>query len=204
MTKNEQTKIINNLYRLKSYGYNYHTNIATNNSNIKNQDIPISELEHCNLCSASKLCDTKIVHSGNSDSNLIVVSILENKKQEEKELLKKMIEKVLFLNFESIYMLNIVKCAIDKKDIKEEYIHQCIPFIKEQLTSLNKDAKLVFLGESYQYLNPKVTKVTYNQLCEYEGHKSLVLPELDYILKNPSSKNDIFEGLKRLKIFLEK
>jgi uracil-DNA glycosylase len=204
MTKEEQTNIINNLYRLKSYGYLY-SNYSHNYDNFGHIDqIPLEDLEHCNLCGASKLCDSKVIEYGNSNSKLVIISLLNITNENEKNLLKNMIEKVLLVKFDSIYMLNIVKCPIDNKDLKDEYIYQCIPFIKNQIIKMSKDIKILFIGDSFKYLNHDDCKIVFNQICEYQGFKSLLIPPLEYILKNPSTKGEIFEALKRFEILLEK
>lgn len=205
MTKNEQTKLLQYLYQLKSFGYKYH-DLIQNKSIVSDENIfDVNMIEHCLLCDASKHTKNKVVDYGDSNSQLVVLTPIAIYEENEKLLLKNIIEKVLFLNFESIYMLNIVKCAILKKDFNNTYMKKCAPYTITQLQKLENVKVILSFGNCYEYLMGQtidMEKLLY-KVVDYGDKKLLLLPSLDFIIKNPSVKKSIFESLQRIQIFLE-
>ena len=204
MNQLKKQKILHYLYRLKSFGYKYQKTI--NFSQFSNNEVDgktLDMLEHCKLCAACNLTDKKNIDYGDTESKLILISTLVIKEPQELDLMKKMINNVLFLNFESIYMLNIVKCDLSKKDVTNEFINECLPYINKQMKSCNSNANYIFIGESYKHILMNNEEILYGTIIDFLNQKALILPELDFILKNPSSKNTVFDGLKRLKVFME-
>ncbi|HFU75618.1 MAG TPA: hypothetical protein ENK66_05155 [Arcobacter sp.] len=204
MKKSQKEQLINYLYTFKSFGYKYNESVDLNNLNSSIQDEKsLDMIEHCMLCQGSKMTQNRVLENGNKESPLVIISNLIIKETQEIELLKKMINNVLFLNFESIYMLNIVKCDLNKKDLKNEYIAECKPYIYKQLEMCNKNAHFIFIGESYKHILNSKNVIQSGTIIDFFNQKALILPELDHILKNPSIKNVVFDGLKRIKVFME-
>lgn len=197
-------ELLDYLHILKSFGITYHDVIPMNliRSDISHDNYSLDMIEHCMLCDGSKINNNKIVSCGDSNSNLIIISIGVIQVENELNLLKNMLNNVLCLNFASIYMLNIVKCHIEKKQIKEDFIVKCLPYTVEQLRDLDKSKKILFIGDSYKYLINTNSNAKYGTIVDFNGHKSLLIPELDYLIKNPSMKKDLMDGLKRMKILL--
>jgi len=204
MNENQQQKILHYLYRMKSYGYKYH-DIVHMNLNDADMEVNKDIVDNCMLCDANKYAKNKNFDYGDQNSQLLVLSTLYIEDENEIELLQNMIEKVLFLKFESIYRLNIVKCHIKKNHLHNDFINQCSPYVLKQLNNLQRCKVILAFGESYKHIISQDIDLDslMFKLIDYGKKKVLILPDLDYILKNPSVKKNILESLHRVKVYLE-
>lgn len=204
MNKNQQQNILQYLYQMKSYGYKYHDLVYINTFST---DIEISKdiVDNCMLCDANKYAKKKNFDCGQDDSPLVVLSTLFIDDENQLDLLKNMIEKVLFLKFESIYRLNIVKCHLNKNYFEVDFVKQCLPYLSSQIKNLSQCQVILAFGDSYKHIchNEIDLKSLMFKIIDYDKKKVLILPELDYILKNPSVKKNILDSLRRIKIYLE-
>ncbi|ADG92788.1 Uracil-DNA glycosylase superfamily [Arcobacter nitrofigilis DSM 7299] len=220
MTKNLQNKLLYHLNFLKSIGYEYGQNLNFKNSNTEQVRLPddIKQLEelvkNCHLCQLSKYRENVLFGSGNINSNIMFLKESPTISEDEVdafyvgksgELLKNMIEKVLKVPCETVYITNIVKCISPNSEIKAEHVNNCKAYLDKQI-ELVKPKLLVILGESvYRHFTSDNTafseirgKVIPNNdldiICTYEP---------SFLLRNPSSKGEAYEDLLKIKAIME-
>ena len=125
MTKSVKNQVLKYLYNLKSYGFEYHESFDLFQSEVKNLKLPnnLNELknsaEHCYLCELSKSRKKVVFGYGNPNSKVIFINDEPTKSEDELgtfyvgnsgELISKMIENVLNIKKEEIYITTLVKC----------------------------------------------------------------------------------------------
>jgi len=206
------------LYQLKNLGYRY-TSIQTfplqkeeiELTSIDNLDKLKKQLNNCHLCPLSK-SRTKIVFSkGDSNADIMFIgdypTSIENDKGEifiarSGEMLKQMIEKVLNIPQESVYITNILKCylPLDYK-LKESYINSCKSYILKEI-ALVKPKIIITLGEiAYWHISNDFTKLkeVRGNIIQKKNYKIIPTYHPIFLLKNPSFKKEVFIDLKKVK-----
>ena len=208
MLKKDKDKILKNLYFLKSFGYRYIDNIDISSLNFidESNKIDPAYIKNCNLCDLSKSCKEKIPYLGDKNSNAILISTAPIVNNNELDLLKKMVQNVLKIPFNSLYFLHIIKCNVDNiSKISNEHINICKKYIEAQLDT--SDAKLIItLGDSYNILTNDKTAVANirGRVLKYKNKDLIAIYHPDFLLRNPSFKKDSFYDLKKIKSVLER
>ena len=220
MTKNLQNRLLYQLNFLKSIGYEYGQSINLQNSNNEQVQLPnnINQLEqlvkNCYLCQLSKYRENVLFGSGNIDADVLFLKESPTISEDEVDtfyvgksgdLLANMIQKVLKVDCEDVYITNIVKCISPNGSTKNEHVNFCKSYLDKQI-ELIKPKLIVILGESvYRYFTNDTTpfseirgKVIRNNdldiICTYEP---------SFLLRNPSSKGEAYEDLLKIKAIME-
>ncbi|WP_428025311.1 uracil-DNA glycosylase [Arcobacter sp.] len=220
MTKNLQNRLLYQLNFLKSIGYEYGQSINLQNSNNEQLELPneINQLDelvkNCYLCQLSKYRENVLFGSGNINSKIMFLKESPTVSEDEfstfyvgksGDLLKTMIEKVLKVNVNDVYITNIVKCISPNNSIKHEHVNFCKSYLDKQIEII-KPKLIVILGESvYRYFTNETRafseirgKVIRNNdldiICTYEP---------SFLLRNPSSKGEAYEDLLKIKAIME-
>ena len=125
MTKTVKNQLLRNLYNLKSFGYEYHETLDFFSSEVKNFKLPNNldalknSVEHCYLCELCKSRKNVLFGYGNANSDIMFISDEPSNSEDEMgafysgksgELLTKMIENVLNIQKEEVYLTTLVKC----------------------------------------------------------------------------------------------
>ena len=210
MTKIEQEKMINLLNRYKLCGTEYIEPLNFK-IDIKKDDLPndIIELEnyvnHCNICELSKFKNSSNFSMGDFDSDIMIIGTDCNFLNENINLLlKSMIEKVLLLDFNKVYITNILKCNTNSSESISKPIELCKDYLIKQI-HLSAPKLIITIGSAFNHLlsnDDNIFDVSGN-IYEYQGIKLIPLLDVDFIYKNPSYKHDMFNDLKKIKIILE-
>lgn len=220
MLKKAQNKILYQLQFLKSIGYEYHESVNFQNSINDDVTLPneITDLEdivkNCHLCNLSKYRENVLFGYGNIDSKILFLKESPSASEDELgqfyvgrsgELLKNMIQNVLNVSVEEIYITNVLKCNSSNTTISKEHVNYCKSYLLKQLEII-KPKLIVILGETaYTYFTNDVKNfnevrgkvINYNDLdiiCTYEP---------SFLLRNPSSKAEAFKDMLQVKSIME-
>lgn len=213
--------LLKQLYQLKHLGYNY-SNVVPYKENESSLALPskfddlASQANDCHLCELSKSRHNVVFGEGdlNADIFFIGESPGTNEDNEGKpflgrsgELLTKMIENVLNIKRQSVYIANIVKCRPpDNRAISSIEALTCKPYIFKQI-ELIKPKLIVALGETaYYYLTGDETKINKirGTMHTQDGYTIIPTYHPSYLLRNPSAKKEVFEDLKKVKELMKK
>jgi DNA polymerase len=213
MTKAQQIK---QLLILKSLGYRYYDpNLLEKDQNIIQLPGNIDNLKKqslgCHLCHLSKTRMNVVFGEGNLNAKIMFVGEApgENEDKEGRpfvgrsgELLNAMIENVLGLKREDVYITNIVKCRPpNNRNPLEEETRTCLPFLKKQIEII-KPKIIVTLGSvALKYLTSNEFQISKVRGTLIKQDNLVIIPTFhpSFLLRNPSAKKDAFEDLKSIK-----
>ena len=221
MTKKLQNKILYQLHFLKSIGYEYSENIDFHQAQKEQQSLPnkIEELEeivqNCYLCQLSKFRENVLFGQGNINSKVIFLKESPSVSEDELgefyvgksgELLSKMIQNVLNVNHNEVYVTNIVKCISTNGTISKEHVNYCKSYLYKQIEII-KPKLIVALGEGvYSYLTNDSSPFNEirGKVINYNDFDIICTYEPSFLLRNPSSKKDAYLDMLKIKSLMEK
>ena len=202
MTKTVKNQLLRNLYNLKSFGYEYHETLDFFSSEVKNFKLPNNldalknSVEHCYLCELCKSRKNVLFGYGNANSDIMFISDEPSNSEDEMgafysgksgELLTKMIENVLNIQKEEVYLTTLVKCK-SLNGLNNSNIDTCNDYLLKQI-ELIKPKLIVALGErTYSYLlknNMNFAQIRGKDLV-YNGITLIATFSPSFLLRNPS------------------
>jgi DNA polymerase len=218
MTKLVKNKLLHNLEFLKSIGYEYEKTFELLPTDSKNMKLPDnifalkSYVDHCYFCELSKSRKNILFGSGNVKSNIMFIGDEPSNSEDELgiffagkagELLIKMIENVLNIKKEDVYITNLVKCK-SSNVLNKSNVESCSDYLSHQI-ELVKPQLIVTLGENtFKYL---LNKDNFSQVRgkEIKYKDSVLIPTFcpNYLLRNPSSKKEAYYDMLKIKNLLE-
>ena len=205
------------LYNLKLGGDDYFEGFSSISANYK-MPSELKELKNivlnCNLCNLSKTRTNIVFGEGNPHSKIFFIGEAPGRDEDLQgkpfvgrsgQLLTKMIENVLNIKREEVYITNIVKCRPPQnRDPEIEEIESCKPYLLKQIDII-KPKIIVTLGRiAFKYLLNEeipITKARGN-IYNFNGIKVIPTYHPSYLLRNPSKKKEAFIDLKLIKEFL--
>ena len=220
MTKAVKNRILYNLNFLKSIGFEYHEVVKVLNKEVSSNSLPnnMRELEsvvdNCYLCELSKSRKNILFGEGNVNASLMLISDEPTATEDELksfyvgktgEQLVKMIENVLPLKKEDIYITNLVKCK-SLSGVNASHFSSCSSYLHKQIDLINPKL-IVTLGEkAYQYLcndvNSSFSQIR-GQVTMFKNYNVLPTHSVSFLLRNPSSKKEAFHDMLKIKAILE-
>jgi len=162
---------------------------------------------NCHLCELSKTRQNVVFGEGNINADLIFIGEAPGASEDSTgkpfigragELLTKMIENVLHIPRESVYIANIVKCRPPQnRTPNPKEALTCRPYLLKQI-ELIKPKLIVTLGATaYHYLSnddTPISKVRGHLLTDKE-YSIIPTYHPSYLLRNPSAKKEAFEDI---------
>lgn len=219
MTKQVKNKILNHLNYLKSIGYEYHESLDLFSNDVKNYKLPndISQLrnicEHCHLCELSKSRKHVLFGYGNMHANVMFICDEPTNSEDELgeyysgktgELLKNMIENVLKVKKEDVYLTSMVKCK-SSNGVSNTHVETCNDYLMKQIEII-KPKLIVVLGEkAYAHLfkNSNDFSQTRGKELMFNNIKLISTFSASFLLRNPSSKKDAYYDMIKIKNLME-
>jgi len=216
----KNTLLLKQLYIQKEIGFCY-TSVIPFTDEEPNLSLPdnLSELEQqtniCHLCQLSKYRTNVVFGEGNSNAKLMFVGEGPGANEDEQgkpfvgrsgELLTKMIENVLSIKREDVYIANIVKCRPpNNRTPHEEEAYTCLPYLQKQIQLIQPKIIVTLGATAYKYLTNDDTPVSKIRgiVSEHKNYKIIPTYHPSYLLRNPSAKKYVFEDLKIIKRVLD-
>lgn len=218
MTKQEKNQILKYLYNLKSYGYSYHDNFDIKVENIKRFELSnnLNDLENsvknCFLCELSKTRKNALFSYGNSSSKILFVADEPSRTEDELnsfyvgnsgEMLEKMIENVLNIKKEEVYLTNLIKCYSQNRANRTNF-DSCNDYFSKELEIVNPEL-VVILGETaHNYLQKNSDFLQdRGKFLNFGKYQSISIYSPSFLLRNPSLKKEAFQDMLKIKNFLK-
>jgi DNA polymerase len=211
--------LLKQLYQLKQLGYTY-TSVTPYKEDEPNFTLPndLATLKKqamdCHLCTLSKSRQKVVFGEGNPNANLMIVGDVPSSSDDSSgkiftgrsgELLTKMIENVLKVSRDDIYITNILKCkALDSQVPSSEHTHTCHPYLLKEI-ELVKPTIIIALGAlPYQFLTDDDSPIENIRGVVHKKDTYTIIPTYhpNYLLRNPSAKKEVLEDLLKVKKFL--
>jgi len=216
--KNLQNALqLKQLYQLKSLGYHY-----TNAQLFAQEDEPLElpntlvdlkkQAQNCHLCFLSKGRNRVVFGEGSQNTKVMFIGDapieIEDRAGEPflgrggGEMLTLMIEKVLGLSREEVYITNLLKCHPSSTQVlHESTMHSCKAYLFKEI-ELVQPQVIVTLGEMpYHYLTNDTTalKEIRGMVSKRGGYMVVPTYHPNFLLKNPSLKKEVFLDLQKVK-----
>jgi len=211
--------LLKQLYQLKQLGYRY-----TSQTPFKDEEPDLTlpntldklekQAKECHLCDLSKSRTHVVFGEGNPQARLMFVGEAPGATEDSMgkpfvgrsgELLTKMIENVLHLRREDVYITNIVKCHPPHNRVPTPTeAHTCQPYILKQIDLIKPDLIVALGATAYHYLtgdDSPISKVRGTM----QAHKGImILPTYhpSYLLRNPSAKKEVYLDLLKVEKYL--
>ena len=208
--------LLKQLYLMKQLGYRY-TSVTPFKEDEPDLSLPNTleklkkQAQNCHLCDLSKSRSHVVFGEGNENAEIMFVGEAPGAMEDSSgkpfvgrsgELLNKMIENVLLLSREQVYISNIVKCRPrDNVEPTPTEAHTCTPYLLKQI-ELIKPKIIVTLGATaYHYLSGDDTAISKirGTIHKQNGYTLIPTYHPSFLLRNPSAKKEVFEDLKMIK-----
>ena len=218
----QDLKLLRDLYHYKALGYTYFSDVKKPVVSMQTDiDLPdtmealMQTAQKCALCTLANSRKQVVFGEGNPNADIMFVGEGPGAVEDETgrpfvgktgELLSKIIETVLELKREDVYITNIVKCRppLNRVPSKEE-AQKCLPFLLKQI-ELVKPKIIITLGAtSYQYLSgdydSALSKIR-GEMIQFSS--ALLMPTFhpSFLLRNPSAKKYVFLDMQKVKALL--
>ena len=210
--------LLKQLYQLQSLSYHYtsltpYTDKAsfTLPHNLENLAKQASE---CHLCPLSKSRKSVVFGEGNPNAEVLFVGDVPGAMEDNvgkpflgslDGLLTKMIENVLLLSKEDVYLTYLLKChPYNHAPITTTQAYTCNPYLLKQI-DLIKPKVIVALGATaYHYLTGDSGSIAQIRGVIRKEKNYAIVPtyDLGYILKNPTIKKEVLDDLRKVKALL--
>ena len=209
--------LLKQLYQLKNLSYKYTDKKPYSHEDRNLLELPNSlkslkqQAQNCHLCSLSKGRNHVVFGEGNQQADIMFIGDIPLEIEDNAgaiflgrggEMLTAMIEKVLNLSREEVYITNLLKChPLLSKEVHESEFHTCKAYLFKEI-ELVKPKVIVTLGEkAYHYLTNDFTALKEVRGTVIQKERYSVVPTYhpNFLLKNPSFKKEVFLDLKRTK-----
>lgn len=219
MTKAVKEKVLYQLNFLKSIGYDYHGMLKLSNQEVNSSMLPnnMYELknlvENCYLCELSKTRKNILFGEGNLNASLMLIFDEPTSTEDELksffvgktgEQLSKMIENVLPLKKEEVYITTLVKCKSSNGMDASSY-NSCSTYLHKQIDLINPKLIVTFGEKAYQFLCNDTSSLNQvrGQVMSFKNYKLVPTHSVSYLLRNPSSKKEAYYDMLKIKSILE-
>ena len=173
-----------------------------------------AEIGDCTRCKLHRLGRKQIVFGvGNPNADLMFVGEAPGADEDIQgepfvgragQLLTKIIE-AINLRREDVYIANVIKCRPPQnRNPEPDEVEQCQPFLFRQIDVI-KPKVIVALGKfAAQCLLKTADPITRIRGREYRYRDAILMPTYHpaYLLRNPSSKREVWEDMKRVRELL--
>jgi DNA polymerase len=211
--------LLKQLYQLKQLGYRY-TSVTPYKEKEPDFSLPntLESLKKqalsCHLCELSKSREKVVFGEGNPQASIMFVGEMPNTSDDSLgkiftgragEILTKMIENVLNLTREEVYITNILKCkALESQNFSPSHAHTCQPYLLKEIELIKPKIIVAFGTTAYQYLTDDDSLIEKVRGTMVTKEYFMVMPTYhpSYLLRNPSAKKEVFEDLLKVKELL--
>ncbi len=203
------------MYRLKAIGFEYIDPFSTNDKKHYDKPNSLDELNHnistCHLCDLSKSRRQSMSGIGSFSASLMIIDYNVSQVQDSSneyyagrsgETLKNMVEKVIGVKTDDVYLTHAVKCKPLKSNKPspsewnscKTYLYAQIEFIKPKvIVTLGEDA---YASVSEDYNNFENVR---GHVIDFKEYKLIPIYHPQHLLRNPELKKITMNDLKTIK-----
>ncbi len=223
MVRYQKLKILQELYLLRALGFEYIKPTSDTKEALKHSSKMPHSLKKmnklassCHLCGLSKTRKNIVFGEGNENASLMFIGEGPGAREDETgrpfvgrsgELLGRIIQGVLNLKREDVYIANIVKCRPPNNRVPTiEEVDACRAYLKEQINIVSPKVIVALGSTSYHHLTGEFeTKISQVRGEVYELLEAKLVPTYhpSFLLRNPSAKRDVYHDMLRVKELLK-
>jgi uracil-DNA glycosylase family 4 len=209
-------KVLDELYRLKALGVSYIDPILIEHDvddELPNDFFELKEIvQKCHLCELNKHSKQSLYGYGNENANIVFIDMMVSSDNDisngyyngkSGEMLKNMIQNVLHVTIDDVYITSAIKCFSNTKDYNS-YFDMCKSYLFKQL-ELIKPKLIVALGEdTYKFLSGDHSSFesVRGMKIKFKNYDMISIYHPSFMLRNPSKKRDVMHDLSIIKGYL--
>lgn len=217
MAKISKLMQLKKLYLEKSLGFNYSSEFTAKmqvSHNSKTLSSLNSHISNCFLCESAKTRRNVLKGRGSKMARIFFILPSPNMIDDDNDttlagrggaLLSKILNNVLNINIDDVYLSYIVKCKlVNSQKPTHVEVSNCKDYLHQELNII-KPKLIVTLGEdSFQYLtgNTDSFSQTRQRVLKFMDYDLINTFHLNDLLKNPSLKKEAFMDFKLIKSFI--
>lgn len=217
MNSYQNLALLENLYRLKALGFNYVDPVNPNKDQSQTSSLPNSyeTLNHtikgCHLCDLSKSRTQSMTGFGSTHPKILFLDAFVSSAEDESNtyyagrsgaMLRDMIEKVLNLTLNEVYMTHAVKCKpFGFQQPSSSECSSCSPYLHKQLEILSPKL-IVTLGEdAYRLLTHDESDYdrVRGHIIPFGNNSIIPIHHPTFLVRNPSFKKEAMRDLTTIK-----
>jgi len=219
MTQIEKARLLKLLYQYKAMGFKYFKEYKPVDSRSTLLPKDFYSLEQlvgdCHLCNLSKTRKNVVFGEGNRSAKLMFVGEGPRAGEDESgkmfvglagDIVTNIIEKVLGLKRDVVYMANIIKCRTPENRVPTmAEASACKPYLMQQIDMVKPDVIVALGSTSFHHLTGEYGTAISSVRGEVLtlGDAKLVPTFCPYfLLRNPSSKKEVFQDMLKVKSLL--
>ncbi len=218
MTQIDQIRLLKLLYQYRAMGFEYFKeykpveqkeNSILLSSQIENLE---QNVNNCHLCNLAKNRKNIVFGEGNTNADLMFIGEGPGANEDASGkpfvgragmLLTKIIENVLNLTREDVYITNIVKCRPPENRVPTlEEVSACKPYLLQQIKMVNPKIIVALGSTSFHHLmgeyETPISKIR-GEILNFGEAKLIPTYHPSFLLRNPSSKKDVYEDMLKVK-----
>jgi DNA polymerase len=204
------------LLLLKQIGFAY-TDVTPSELEADTADLPDSletlrtTVAGCHLCELSKSRHKTVFGEGSEQATVMFVGEGPGATEDSTgrpfvgragELLTRMIENVLLVPRQEVYIANIIKCRPPGNRVPtESEAFTCRPYLLKQIEQIRPRIIVTLGATAYRYLTNDETPISRVRGNTIQTEHYTLIPTFhpSYLLRNPSAKKEAFEDMKKVK-----
>ena len=183
------------------------------NFSLPNQmDILKEDVHRCHLCELSKRRKNVVFGEGNPHAKLMFIGEAPGASEDESgkpfvgragELLTKIIENVLGLKREDVYIANIIKCRPPENRVPSmDEVSACKPYLLKQIKMVNPSIIVALGSTSFHHLTGEydtpISKIR-GEVLNFGDAKLIPTFHPSFLLRNPTSKKEVYADMLKVK-----
>ncbi len=219
----QQLQLLKQLYALRAFGVEYvdEPRSVERGNPMQKSDLPstLSALREyvnaCHLCALSKTRTHVVFGEGAEDADIMFIGEGPGEMEDNTgrpfvgragQLLTKIIENVLEMPREAVYIANVVKCRPPANRVPTpEEANLCKPYLLRQIELVDPRILVALGSTSYKYLTgdmqTPISRVR-GELVDFGGRKLIPTYHPSYLLRNPSAKKAVWQDMLKVKAML--
>lgn len=220
MTQIEKIRLLKLLYQYRAMGFEYFKEYKPL-SQKENFALPrnLDELKNavlkCHLCALAKSRKNVVFGVGNLKADIMFIGDNPGVSEDETgeiftgragEMLTKMIENVLLLKREDVYMANIIKCKTPENRVPTpEEVASCKPYLMQQIQTVNPKIIVALGSTSFHHLTGEYdTPIDKVRGVVMNFGKAKLVPTFhpSFLLRNPSAKKEVYADMLKIRSML--
>jgi len=203
-------KLINNRYMDEIKKFNIDTKRDLPQNLVALEKI----VKNCSLCELSKSRTKTVFGEGNESAKIMFIGEAPGESEDMQGrpfvgraglLLEKIINTVLELQRDQVYIANILKCRPPNNRVPEyTEAKSCLPYLLMQIESVNPDLLVALGATAYKILTEDKSSISEirGRVLEFGGRKLIATFHPSYLLRNPSAKKEAYQDFLTIRSYL--
>lgn len=209
--------LLNLLYQYRAMGFEYFKEykpvVEEEHSFLPNEMQTLhANVQNCHLCELAKRRKNVVFGEGNEHAKLMFIGEAPGASEDETghpfvgragQLLTKIINNVLNLSRDDVYIANVIKCRPPENRVPSmDEVSACKPYLLQQIKMVNPRIIVALGSTSFHHLtgeyNTPISKVR-GEILEFGNAKLIPTFHPSFLLRNPSAKKEVYADMLKVK-----